>query len=86
MIRELDEDGYFDYTRIRLVGDANQESLGVEPLGSKRKFWLLLADETQPWLFKFARPHTGEHWAEKIGAEVAKLIELPAARAELGAV
>ena len=29
------------------------------------------------WLYKRARPNTGEHWAEKIASEVAELLKLP---------
>ena len=35
------------------------------------------------WLFKFPRRDTGEHWAEKIAAEIAHLLEIPHARVEL---
>lgn len=55
----------------------------IEQLGSKPKFWFRIPDEKQPWLFKFARERTGEHWAEKIAAEVAALLRLPAAHVEL---
>ncbi|HVU25489.1 MAG TPA: HipA domain-containing protein [Opitutus sp.] len=55
----------------------------IEQLGSKPKFWFRMTDDEQPWLFKFARERTGEHWAEKIAAEVAVLIGVPAARVEL---
>jgi len=55
----------------------------IEQLGSKPKFWFRLADDEQPWLFKFAREGTGKHWAKKIAAELAVKIELPAARVEL---
>lgn len=36
-----------------------------------------------PWLFKFARPNTGEDWAEKISAELAELLGIPHATIEL---
>lgn len=55
----------------------------TEQLGSKPKFWFRMEGDEQPWLFKYARDGTGEHWAEKIAAEVARLISLPAARVEL---
>lgn len=29
------------------------------------------------WLFKQARPQTGEHWAEKVASEIAALLKLP---------
>lgn len=53
----------------------------VEPLGKKPKFWFRREDGK--WLFKSARENTGEHWAEKLAAEIARLIELPAARVSL---
>jgi hypothetical protein len=55
--------------------------LGDEQLGSKPKFWFL--HEERRWLFKEARPGTGEDWAEKVAAEVARLAKVPAARVEL---
>lgn len=56
----------------------------VEQLGSKPKFWFWLqGDKDRPWLFKYAREETGEHWAEKIASEVAGALELRAARVEL---
>lgn len=60
---------------------------GVEPMGSKDKHWVRLPDDSQPWLFKFARESageiTGEHWAEKIVAEVAEALGVAHARVEL---
>lgn len=57
-----------------------------EPLGSKRKFWLR-HDDGQRWLFKYARVNdgicTGEDWAEKLGCELARLLGVPSAHAEL---
>lgn len=55
----------------------------TEQLGSKPKFWFRWEGDTQPWLFKYTREGTGEDWSEKIAAEIARLIELPAARVEL---
>lgn len=55
----------------------------TEQLGSKPKFWFYMAEDEQPWLFKYARDGTGEHWAEKVAAELAVRIELPAAHVEL---
>lgn len=56
----------------------------IEQLGSKPKFWFWLhGDKDRPWLFKYARENTGEHWSEKVAAEVAQLLELSAARVEL---
>jgi HipA-like C-terminal domain len=53
----------------------------TEPLGSKAKFWVAL--DKQRWLFKEARPDTGEDWAEKVAAELAKLVGIDAAEVEL---
>ena len=53
----------------------------TEPLGSKAKFWVTL--DGQPWLFKQARENTGEDWAEKVAAELAKLVGTDAADVEL---
>ena len=56
----------------------------AEDMGSKDKFWYLQAtDEQGHWLFKYPRAGTGEHWAEKIAAEVANLLAIPHARVEL---
>ena len=55
----------------------------VESRGAKEKFWLRLGDDERRWLLKFPRPGTGEHWAEKIAAEVGRLIEVNAAQVEL---
>ena len=41
-----------------------------ELMGSKTKFWYLRQEEEGLWLFKYPRRNTGEHWAEKIAAEV----------------
>lgn len=53
----------------------------TEQLGSKPKFWFRKGEES--WLFKEARANTGEHWAEKIAAELAHAMNIPAARVEL---
>ena len=54
-------------------------------MGTKAKFWYRLPEEegNTEWLFKFPRPHTGEHWAEKISAEIAELLSIPHAKVEL---
>ncbi|HEX9199489.1 MAG TPA: HipA domain-containing protein [Acidobacteriaceae bacterium] len=59
----------------------SEEIVDVEQLGSKPKFWFRQDD--QLWLFKEARANTGEDWAEKVAAEIAKLVGMPAARVEL---
>jgi hypothetical protein len=55
--------------------------IGDEQLGSKEKFWF--AREDGQWLFKKARQNTGEDWAEKLGSELARLLEISAAQVEL---
>ena len=52
-----------------------------EQVGSKAKFWFK-HPELGLCLFKKSREDTGEHWAEKITAELAKLVLLPAAKIE----
>ena len=53
-----------------------------ERLGSKRKFWYRREDGIR-CLFKFPRRDFGEHWAEKVAAEVADLIGVRYAEVEL---
>lgn len=60
--------------------DAREDT---EQLGSKPKFWVLLDDRR--WLFKEARPNTGEDWAEKAAAEIARELGIHAATVELAA-
>ena len=61
--------------------------LAVEQMGSKSKRWVKLPDDSQPWLFKLSRESagviTGEHWAEKLAAEVAHLLGVSHARVDL---
>ncbi|MYH50548.1 MAG: hypothetical protein F4151_13755 [Gammaproteobacteria bacterium] len=69
-----------------LVFEVQEEWLLDEPeeeMGSKKKFWYRREPDGVEWLFKFPRPDTGEHWAEKIAAEVAGLLGIPHARVEL---
>ena len=60
----------------------------TEKRGGKAKFWYEHWYE-QPggsiyaWLFKYPRENTGEHWAEKVVAEVAGFLDIPCARVEL---
>lgn len=66
------------YQIVTIPPDAREDT---EQLGSKPKFWVLLDDGR--WLFKEARPNTGEDWAEKAAAEVALAIGIRAATVEL---
>lgn len=67
------------------VKEVKQEwILDPEEMGSKRKFWYRRpGNDESEWLFKYPREDTGEHWAEKIAAEVAGLFEIPHATVEL---
>ena len=53
-----------------------------ERLGSKRKFWFRREDGVR-CLFKFPRQDFGEHWAEKVAAEVGNLIGVRCAEVQL---
>jgi HipA-like C-terminal domain len=55
--------------------------LDTEQLGSRPKFWVQLGSDM--WLFKEARPNTGEDWAEKAAAELARAVGVPSAEVEL---
>ena len=58
--------------------------LEEEDLGTKEKFWYRRPGEHgKDWLFKMPRQDTGEHWAEKIAAEVATLLGVAHASVEL---
>lgn len=59
--------------------------LQLEGMGSKEKHWYQVPEVNESqWLFKQpARQSSGEHWAEKIVAEVAELLSVPHARVEL---
>ena len=56
-----------------------------EHMGTKRKFWYRDPEDQTDWLFKYPRPNTGEHWAEKIAAEVAARLGIRCAKVELAA-
>lgn len=58
-------------------------ALDEEGMGTKRKFWYRDPNTEREWLFKYPREGTGEHWAEKIAAEVAGVLGVDHARAEL---
>ena len=53
------------YPIIRVVS-ADIEA--AEQMGTKPKFWFRRGRER--WLFKEPRENTGEHWAEKVVAEL----------------
>lgn len=56
--------------------------LSDESVGAKPKSWCLDPDD-EKFLFKQSRLHAGEHWSEKIAAEVAHLLGMPHAEIEL---
>jgi hypothetical protein len=53
----------------------------AEQMGTKPKFWF--RRDRERWLFKEPRGNTGEHWAEKVAAEIGHLLGVPCARVEL---
>lgn len=57
--------------------------INPEEMGGKTKFWYGKPDDNTNCLFKYPRPNTGEHWAEKIAAEVASVIGITHAKVEL---
>lgn len=54
-----------------------------EQLGSKQKFWCQISGSDSQWLFKFSQEHTGQHWSEKVAAEIADLVSMQHAQVEL---
>lgn len=67
------------FTVVELESEWERES---EDMGSKRKFWYNNPTAGK-WLFKFPRGSSGEHWAEKIAAEVAGILGIDHAIVEL---
>ncbi|MCY3600445.1 MAG: HipA domain-containing protein [Gemmatimonadetes bacterium] len=58
--------------------------VGPEDMGTKQKFWYRRAEgHGSAWLFKYPQPNTGQHWAEKIAAEIARALDIQHARTEL---
>ena len=57
--------------------------LEPETMGSKDKFWYRAKDGEPEWLFKFPQPNTGQHWSERIAAEIAACLEILHAQVEL---
>lgn len=57
--------------------------LEPEALGSKEKFWCRWPEKKVSWLFKYCQPNTGQHWAEKIAAEIADILGILHADVEL---
>ena len=57
--------------------------IAEEDMGSKPKFWYRASADDPEWLFKYPQVNTGQHWAEKIAAELANAIGIPHAPVEL---
>jgi hypothetical protein len=55
----------------------------LEWMGSKPKFWFWLPRDNAQYLYKEARPNTGEDWSEKAACELCVLLGLPHAHYEL---
>jgi hypothetical protein len=56
---------------------------GVENLGSKEKFWVIVPSSGQRALFKVSRPGTCEHASEFLAARVARALGVECAEVEL---
>ena len=54
-----------------------------ERQGTRPKAWVRLPPEDDRWLLKIPRVGTGEHWAEKIAAELGRMIDVECAQVEL---
>ena len=54
-----------------------------ENRGTRTKFWMQIEGGTDRWLFKIPRGNTGEHWAEKVAAELGCLVGIECAQVEL---
>ena len=67
----------------RIVEVKPEWIINREDMGTKTKFWYRDPDDDVNWLFKYPRPNTGEHWAEKIAAEVASVLGVRHAKVEL---
>jgi hypothetical protein len=57
--------------------------LEPETMGSKDKFWFKGDKQALGCLFKYPQPNTGQHWSEKVAAEVADALDILHARVEL---
>ena len=57
--------------------------IAEEDMGSKPKFWYQASADEADWLFKYPQRDTGQHWAEKIAAELANATGIPHAPVEL---
>ena len=65
-----------------IIDISDWTKLTPEQMGTKPKFWCL-DPQGEESLFKESRSHSGEHWSEKLAAEIAEELGLPHARIEL---
>ncbi|MDE0552586.1 MAG: HipA domain-containing protein [Candidatus Poribacteria bacterium] len=70
-------DAYYPVISVVAPTDA------MEARGSRQKFWVSFEGDENDWLLKFPRPDNGEHWAEKVAAEIGHLIGVNCAKVEL---
>lgn len=68
--------------KVIIVTQENYERRENETMGSKPKFWFE-HDQLRLCLYKQVRHNLGEDWAEKVAAELCKLLGLPHADYEL---
>lgn len=54
-----------------------------ERQGTRPKAWIRIPPAGDRWLLKVPRAGTGEHWAEKVAAELGRLIDVDCAQVEL---
>ena len=70
---------------FRILQIDSKNEIQPEEMGSKAKSWFFVPEvNDSTWLFKRPqRESSGEHWAEKIAAEVAEYLGVPHAKVEL---
>ena len=73
-------DAYYPVIEVRSSYVSEEDE--PERLGSKSKFWFRRENGTR-CLFKFPRHDFGEHWAEKVAAEIGALIGIRCAEVQL---
>ena len=71
------------YGSYQIVEVSPHWRIAVEEMGSKEKFWYRDPETEIDRLFKFPQVNTGQHWAEKIAAEVAAHLGILHAKVEL---
>ena len=62
---------------------ASESALYKEDMGSKNKRWCRHPSDDRLWLFKYPRETAGEHWSEKIAAELGSLLNIACAYVQL---